>query len=475
MTTIVLFHRDLRLADNPALYAAYERGDFLPVFVLRDDSSNWQIGSASQWWLHHSLASLDNSLRALGGRLFIYKQQEVASLMKSISKTVNASAVFWNRRYAPDEITADTHLKNDLKAAGLKVRSFNGNLLNEPWTVLNKQELPYKVFTPFWRECRRKANVDDALPAPTSIKLPTKTPVDDTLESLDLLPKKPDWSSGICQRWKPGETPAVEKWQAFLENNIHHYEDARNIPSIAGTSYLSPHLAFGEISPRHIWHDVMTASVMQNSANMDRYLSEIGWREFSYYQLYHFPHILKSSFNTKFDHFPWLKDPQGLRAWQRGLTGFPIVDAGMRELWHTGYMHNRVRMIVASFLCKDLLVHWQEGAQWFWDTLVDADIASNTASWQWTAGCGADAAPFFRIFNPMTQGEKFDGKGLYTRKWVPELTTLPDKFLQKPWEAPADVIKTSGIKLGEDYPFPIVDHKVARLDALDRFKALKNL
>lgn len=475
MITIVLFQRDLRLADNPAFHAACERGKIVPVFVLRDHNEKWPMGSASQWWLHHSLTALNHHLNEFDARLLTYQHQDTASAIKALSKHVNADAVFWNRRYAPDEIIADTQLKQELKVAGLTVKSFNGSLLNEPWTILNKQELPYKVFTPYWRECCRQSNISDALPIPTSITMPSGDISGDSLEKFNLLPTTPDWSTGIKARWEPGEKSAAKKWQLFLENSINQYEDARNIPSISGTSYLSPHLAFGEISPRQIWHDVMSEQVFQKSKNLDRYLSEIGWREFSYYQLYHFPHILESSFNIKFDHFPWLENPSALKAWQRGMTGYPIVDAGMRELWHTGYMHNRVRMIVASFLCKDLLIHWQEGAKWFWDTLVDADIASNTASWQWTAGCGADAAPFFRIFNPMTQGEKFDGEGIYTRKWIPELASMPNKYLQKPWEAPKDVMQSINMTLGKDYPLPIVDHKIARVDALERFKTLKNI
>ena len=475
MITIVLFQRDLRLSDNPAFHAACERGEILPIFILDENVKNWDTGSASQWWLYHSLTALNNSLREFDARLLIYKRKKISSTIKALSQAVNADAVFWNRRYAPDEIIINTQLKHELRAVGLTVKSFNGTLLKEPWEVLNKQSLPYKVFTPYWRECCHQDNIDEPLPIPANIKMPINDIVDDTLETLDLLPTKPDWSNGINERWEPGEKPAIKKWQNFLEITINQYENARNIPSLSGTSYLSPHIAFGEISVRQIWHDVMSERVLQNNKNIDRYLSEIGWREFSYYQLYHFPHILKSSFNAKFDHFPWQENPDALHAWQRGLTGYPIVDAGMRELWHTGYMHNRVRMIVASFLCKDLLIHWQEGAKWFWDTLVDADIASNTASWQWIAGCGADAAPFFRIFNPITQGEKFDDKGLYTRKWVPELSSLPNKYLQKPWEASKETLQTANIQLGKDYPHPIVDHKAARIDALDRFKVLKSI
>ena len=274
-----------------------------------------------------------------------------------------------------------------------------------------------------------------------------------------------------------GETHAQQVWDDFLKNSISRYEDSRNIPSIAGTSKLSPHLAFGEISVRQIWHDVMQQKSIdrQHNDDLDRYLSEIGWREFSYYQLYHFPELPKKNFNPRFNHFQWDKPSAQLKAWKKGMTGYPLVDAGLRELWQTGYMHNRVRMVVASFLCKDLLIHWQEGAKWFWDTLLDADLASNSASWQWCAGCGADAAPFFRIFNPTTQSEKFDTEGLYIRRWIPELSKMPNKYIHKPHEAPYEVLQQAQVEIGKTYPKPIVDHKSARLEALERYKSLKTM
>ena len=502
MTSIVLFRKDLRLTDNPALYAAAERGTVLPLYIAActekttfhpdEMTDDWPMGAASRWWLHHSLTALDQSLHEHGSHLHIGQSHHTAEYLLALCQHSNADAVFWNRRYAPHEINADKALKSQLKAAGIAVHSFNGNLLNEPWEVFNKQSLPYKVFTPYWRECRNHTTPPTPLPVPT-INSPepvnSPKPVNNlestqadiackTIDSLQLLPTQPDWSKGFYERWQPGELAAQKKWDIFLESAVTRYDQARNFPAIAGTSYLSPHLAFGEISPRQIWHDVVAQSSLGKNDDMERYLSEIGWREFSYYQLYHFPHILNDSFNPRFDHFAWQNEADKiatqLPAWQQGLTGYPIVDAGMRELWHTGYMHNRVRMIVASFLCKDLLLHWRSGAQWFWDTLVDADLASNTASWQWTAGCGADAAPFFRIFNPITQGEKFDADGEYTRRWVPELALLPKKYLQKPWTASSDLLKQAGVQLGENYPFPIVDHKIARETALERFKDLKS-
>lgn len=495
MTSIVLFRKDLRLADNPALYAAAERGTVLPLYIASfetkaafnsdDLAEDWPMGAASRWWLHHSLTALDKSLREYGSSLHIGKSHNTAEYLLALCQHFGADAVFWNRRYAPAEIQADKTLKSQLQAAGITVQSFNGNLLNEPWEVFNKQSLPYKVFTPYWRECRNHTAPPTPLPIPAfnshersnASELAQSDISKQTIASLQLLPTKPDWSSGLDERWQPGEQAAQKKWELFLENAVTRYDKARNFPAIAGTSYLSPHLAFGEISPRQIWHDIVAQSALGKNDDMERYLSEIGWREFSYYQLYHFPRILNDSFNPRFDHFAWQDDPEQiatqLSVWQQGLTGYPIVDAGMRELWHTGYMHNRVRMIAASFLCKDLLLHWRAGAEWFWDTLVDADLASNTASWQWTAGCGADAAPFFRIFNPITQGEKFDADGEYTRQWVPELALLPKKYLQKPWTAPSHVLEQAGVQLGQNYPLPIVDHKVAREMALERFKDLK--
>lgn len=470
MLTIVLFRKDLRLYDNPALSHACERGSIIPLFVLPDDHQQWSLGGASRWWLHHSLQSLDSDLHDKGAKLIV-RRGNTLNIVTELCSETGADCVVWNRRYEPASIAEDTALKEHLRKHQICAESFNSHLLNEPWQILNKQGTPFKVFTPFWRHCLQISQIDQAIPEP-SIKAHHESVHSEELSALELLPTQPDWSAGLAESWQPGEKSAQQRWEAFLDKPILSYEERRNLPAIAGTSRLSPHLAFGEISVRQLWHDIQQRLQTQSSQDIERYLSELGWREFSYYQLYHFSHITERSFNAKFDSFEWDQDQELLERWQQGQTGYPIVDAGMRELWHTGYMHNRVRMIVASFLCKDLLIHWLEGANWFWDTLVDADLASNTASWQWTAGCGADAAPYFRIFNPVTQSEKFDKSGNYIRRWVPEITALPDKWIHKPWQTPTDILLSSKVTIGLTYPKPIIDHKQARLEALERFKQL---
>lgn len=486
--SIVLFRRDLRLCDNYALYNANSQGNILPVYIHDNAKSNqtWPIGGASQWWLHHSLKQLDTEFTKQSHRLHIFSTKHSNStgdILVKLCQDNQCNTIYWNRRYEPEHIHHDTALKSFLLENNIHVESFNNNLLSEPWQQVNKQGTPYKVFTPYWRYCKNRfhteSNVPEPLRAPqlNTPEKPWKTDDQITLDDLNLLPKNPNWANDFDTHWQAGEIAAQDAWQDFLNNSINRYEDARNIPSVAGTSKLSPHLAFGEISVRQIWHDVQQHLTLEtkNSQDLDRYLSEIGWREFSYYQLYHFPKLPEKNFNAKFDHFSWKQPNDTLIAWQKGLTGYPLVDAGMRELWQTGYMHNRVRMVVASFLCKDLLIHWQEGAKWFWDTLLDADLASNSASWQWCAGCGADAAPFFRIFNPTTQSEKFDPEGLYIKKWVPELSNMPKKYLHKPAEAPIEILKQANVILGTTYPRPIVDHKSARLEALERYKQLKEI
>ena len=486
-SSIVLFRRDLRLLDNAALYNAHSQGKILPAYIHEaNDDKEWHIGAASQWWLHHSLQTLSHQFEQQNHNLFIFKADTKNSIFEILCKLCqdnHCQHVFWNRRYEPTHIQQDTELKKQLTDAGITVHSFNNNLLSEPWQHLNKQGTPYKVFTPFWRHCKNGYLTDS--PIPTPLPAPTlgqensnwQTENQITLNELNLLPTKPNWAQGFESHWQVGEQAAQKNWDTFLTDNINQYDESRNIPSIAGTSKLSPHLAFGEISVRQIWHDVLQRQTHEGFSNvdLDRYLSEIGWREFSYYQLYHFPKLPTENFNPRFNNFRWNDETEGLQAWQQGLTGFPLVDAGMRELWQTGYMHNRVRMIVASFLCKDLMIHWQKGAQWFWDTLLDADLASNSASWQWCAGCGADAAPFFRIFNPTTQSEKFDTAGQYIRRWVPELSDLPDKHIHSPANAPATVLTDAKITLGKTYPYPLADHKAARLDALERYKDLKTI
>ena len=487
--SIVLFRRDLRLHDNAALFHALSQGSVLLIYIndnSEQENLNWSIGGASKWWLHHSLQALNHQFNKQNHHLYFFQadaEQSVFNVLFELCQNNNCQHIFWNRRYEPNNIAQDTELKKQLINAGITVHSFNNNLLSEPWQQMNKQGTPYKVFTPYWRHCKNgflsQSLIPEPLPQPSlsNIKNNWLVQNDVSLEEFNLLPEKPNWAAEFKHYWQVGEQAAQQTWDNFLSDSINKYDESRNIPSINGTSKLSPHLAFGEISVRQIWYDVMQHRIHGQSSNedLDRYLSEIGWREFSYYQLYHFPQLPEENFNLRFNNFHWNKQNLQLEAWQQGLTGYPLVDAGMRELWQTGYMHNRVRMVVASFLCKDLLIHWQAGAKWFWDTLLDADLASNSASWQWCAGCGADAAPFFRIFNPTTQSEKFDSDGLYIRRWVPELKNLPNKYIHSPSNAPLTVLTKAKVTLGKTYPKPIVDHKTARLDALERYKNLKTI
>jgi deoxyribodipyrimidine photo-lyase len=470
MNTLVWLREDLRLLDNPALHYAASIGEVTPVYILPNG-----LGGASYWWLHHSLVSLQASLADRGVRLILRTGDPVKVLAK-LCEQVQATSVVWNRVYSPEGIAAGTALKEGLKQAAIGYRSFNAQLLIEPTQILNKQGTPFKVFTPFWRHCMSRFEPTPLLETPvfvaTSHSIETES-----LSSWGLLPTSPDWSTGFDARWSPGEAGAQDKWQIFTEGTISRYKDGRDIPIEENTSMLSPHLAFGEISPKQIWFDIHHAIACReiDSDNGVKFLAEIGWREYSRYLLVHFPHIIDQPFNAKFADFPWQGDEKLLSAWQRGQTGYPIVDAGMRELWATGYMHNRVRMITASFLTKHCLTHWKEGMAWFWDTLVDADIGNNTASWQWVAGSGADASPYFRIFNPILQGDKFDKEGAYIKKWVPELSKLDKKFINKPWEADPISLQLADITLGNNYPFPIVDHKQARESALAAYKSTKTV
>ena len=470
---IVWFRQDLRLADNPALQAAAASGaPIIPVYILDDDApGDWKPGGASRWWLHHSLKSLSEDLQEINGRLIFMKGAAQAQL-ETLIKETDAEAVYWNRLYEPWARDRDERIKSALKDDGLKARSFNGSLIVEPWDIATKTGNPYKVFTPFWKTLK----ADHAPVEPTGRP---EAPVFSeykgglSLEAFELLPTQPDWSGGIKALWTPGEIAAHGRLGQFLKQAVTDYPDRRNLPGENGTSRLSPHLHFGEISPRQVWHAVKQSDHARTDG-ADTYLSEIAWREFSYNLLYHFPDLPDANFQSKFDAFEWDDNAEALKAWQRGRTGYPIVDAGMRELWSTGWMHNRVRMIVASFLIKDLFIHWREGEAWFWDTLVDADLASNSASWQWTAGSGADAAPYFRVFNPVGQSEKFDPKGDYLRKWIPELADLPNKAIHAPWTADKAVLSRAGVTLGETYPKPIVDHGDARKRALAAFEKIKD-
>lgn len=467
-TAIVWFRRDLRLDDNPALrHAVDENEAVVPVYLSEGFGEEaWGEGAASRVWLHESLKALAASLEAAGSRLILREGCEAQSLLRLVGQT-GARYIYWNRLYEPRNIARDKEIRIALRDEGVEVRSFNGTLLYEPWDVQNKQGGPYRVYTPFWRELERRGLPDDPLPSVRKIPAPPQWPKSVALDDLNLLPEIP-WHSGIMDAWQPGERGARARLRAFLEGPVESYEAERDFPGEPGTSRLSPHLHFGEISPRTIFRETTA-----RASRVTSYLKQVVWREFAHHLLYHFPETVEENMNSAFDAFPWRESSSELRAWQQGRTGYPIVDAGMRQLWHTGWMHNRVRMIVGSFLVKDLLIHWHEGARWFRETLVDADLANNTLGWQWIAGCGADAAPYFRVFNPVAQGEKFDGSGAYVRRWVPELKRLPDNYLHKPWTAPGEVLREAGVELGKDYPEPLVDHGEARRKALEAYNRIR--
>ncbi|MGI9222394.1 MAG: cryptochrome/photolyase family protein [Woeseiaceae bacterium] len=466
---IVWFRQDLRLADNPALNAAVDSGArILPVYILDDvNAGDYAMGGASRWWLHHSLAALDRSLD--GGLLLL--RGDAKSILPALAREVGAATVYWNRCYEPWRIERDTAIRSMLSDEEISVRSFNGSLLFEPMNILKADRTPYKVFTPFYRKgCLADDNEPrHPLPAPTDLQIFTG-PAGVTLADLGLLPDVP-WHEQMDALWQPGEAGASQRLNRFLETGLDNYKEGRNRPDLENVSRLSPHLHFGELSPNQVWHAAAEKG-SKNSKDLDHFHSELGWREFSYNLLYHFPALPHENLQRKFNRFPWRDDTDALERWQRGQTGVPMVDAGMRELWRTGYMHNRVRMIAASFLVKNLMLDWRHGEKWFRDTLVDADLASNSASWQWVAGCGTDAAPYFRIFNPVTQGNKFDPDGSYVREYVPEVRNLSNRYLHSPWEAPAEELKDAGITLGADYPLPLVDLKESRQRALDAFSGL---
>ncbi len=475
MAALLWFRRDLRLADNPALAAAVASGlPVIPVFVLDDeDAGEWAAGGASRWWLHGALASLDGSLRARGARL-VLRRGKASQVIARLARETDAKAVFWNRRYEPWATARDAQIKAALQKNGVAAQSFNAALLAEPWTVSTKDGGPYRVFTPFWKSLRALDHAPPQTKAPKHFAAPAAWPASDALASWHLQPTAPDWAVVMRQCWQPGEDQARAMLRHFVESTLSRYHETRDRPGLAGTSRLSPHLHFGEIGPRQIWHAVQTAvNAGSPSRGAEVFLSEIGWREFSHHLLHHFPDLVSRPLRSEFLRFPWADAPGQLRAWQRGRTGYPIVDAGMRELWATGWMHNRVRMIVASFLTKHLRIDWRDGAKWFWDTLVDADLANNSCNWQWVAGCGADAAPYFRIFNPVLQGAKFDPDGAYVRRWVPELAKLPASVLHAPWTARPVELADAGVTLGKTYPQPIVDHATARAQALAAFQRIK--
>lgn len=467
-SALVWFRQDLRLGDHPALAAALKTGmSVVPVFVWAPEEDGKETpGAASQWWLHQSLAALDRSLRARGSRLIVRSGPTAKSLLQLAAET-GAQQIFCNRSYEPAAMAAAPELKAQLQSKGIALESFNGSLLFEPGALRTAAGGPFRVFTPFWRALwnergalRAQARTPESLPAPST------WPSSLTIAELRLEPKI-DWAAGIRAAWSPGEEPALKRLRGFAAGPVSHYAEARDRTDEDGTSRMSPHLHFGEISPIQIWH------ATADRPGAEPYLRQLAWREFAYHLLVENPDTPREPFQREFHHFPWRRNARRLRAWQKGLTGYPFVDAAMRQLWTTGWMHNRARLVVASFLVKHLLIPWQDGAAWFLDTLVDADLANNTMGWQWVAGCGVDAAPYFRVFNPITQGERFDPDGKYVRRWVPELANVPTEFIHKPWEAPPLLMAAAGVQLGSTYPRPLVDHAEARQAALEAFQEMK--
>lgn len=462
---VLWFRQDLRLSDNPALAAIDAGRPLIPLYVL-DDETGRRSGAAARWWLNKSLAALDGDLRARGSRLILRRGPAAHEVLKLVEET-GAKGVFWNRLYDPAQVARDKAIKIKLAADHVEVRSFNSALMNEPWEVLNGDGAPYKVFTPYWRAARTRLGNHRATTAPKQLTPPSQWPVSLPLDDLGLHPHDPDWSEGFGE-WRPGEAGARIQLASFIAEALSSYREDRNRPGRGGSSRLSPHLHFGEISPSQVRQAVDDAVERGAPAgDAETFLSELGWRDFDHSLLFHQPDIAVHPMKPSLNGVNWRQDQIAFSAWTRGQTGYPLIDAGMRQLWTTGWMHNRVRMAVASFLVKHLLIDWRQGEAWFWDTLIDADAANNPANWQWVAGCGADAQPWFRVFNPVLQGEKFDPDGAYVRKFVPELARLPNARIHKPWTATTAELKACGVELGKTYPFPVVDHATARARALD--------
>ena len=464
---ILWFRKDLRLMDNPALVEANLNAEIIPIFILDDTNPEEnKMGAASRVWLYHSLKSLNISLEK---KLNFYRGDPI-QIISELINNYNINGVYWNRCYEPWEIRRDKKIKDLLKIKKVKAKSFNGSLIREPWEVLKEDQTPYKVFTALYKKAYLNSDIKvEVINEPTKINYSSKIFSSNTLDTLKLLPNL-SWAGNIIKHWQVGEKNAHLKMTEFFKKGIDNYKEGRNFPFKKNVSRLSPHIHFGEISPKQLW---VKAKSISSNKNTEHFVSEICWREFSYYLLYHFPNLPKDNLQKKFNNFPWKDNNYYFDSWQKGKTGYPIIDAGMRELYETGYMHNRVRMIVASFLVKNLLIHWHKGERWFWDCLFDADLANNSASWQWVAGSGADAAPYFRIFNPVTQGVKFDVDGQYTKQYVPELKDMPNKYLFSPWEAPDDVLNKANVVLGGNYPKPIIDIKESREKALYSFSLIK--
>ncbi len=477
-SALIWFRRDLRLADNPALHAAAAADRITALYIDETEPLvPWADGAASRWWLHHGLIALDRDLQARGGRLLVRRGDALTCLREVIAEH-KVDAVHWNRRYEPAALARDRQIKTVLRSEGVQVSSHQGNLLVEPWQICTLQGGPYRVFTPYWRNLALSLRASPPLPLPVPVRFsfakaePTAGAGAAAIDALSLLPRV-GWDSAFSEHWQPGEPAAQARLKKFLDAPVADYKTGRDRPDRSGTSTLSPYLAFGNISPRQI-----LAAINQGFADPARpaegaatFVRELGWREFSYHLLYHYPHTAERNMNPRFADFPWAEPvPALLHAWQKGATGIPFVDAGMRQLWQTGWMHNRVRMVVASALTKNLRYHWSHGARWFWDTLVDADLANNTQGWQWSAGTGADAAPYFRVFNPVTQGERFDPDGSYVRRFLPELAAVPDRYLQQPWKMDAGARARAGIE-GTVYAAPLIDLAQTRIQALAAYRS----
>lgn len=474
---IVWFRQDLRLTDQRALSAAIATGrPVLPVYILDDNAaSKWKPGGASRWWLHHSLTSFGKDFAGMGATLVLRRGDTIDQLAGVVADT-GATSLYFSRSYEPWAVELEGALKTRFSSPDFELKRFSGVLLKEPESVRTQGGDPFKVYSPYWRALNATGAPSEPVPRAKALKTVRSKVASDSLDDWRLLPTRPDWAGGFRDTWQPGEAGAQKNLERFLDTALSDYSDDRNRPDLPGTSQLSPHLHFGEISPHQCWFAAAERAAKIGKVadkGLETFHKEIVWRDFSYNLLLEWPTLPDEPFRADFAAFPWAPGAEALKAWQLGRTGYPIVDAGMRQLWNTGWMHNRVRMVTASFLIKHLLIPWQQGQDWFWDTLVDADLASNAASWQWVAGSGADAAPYFRIFNPVTQGLKFDPDGHYVRRWVPELARLSNELLHAPWMAPASDLEAAGIKLGETYPLPIVDHGEARSKAMAGYESVK--
>ncbi|MCA1059664.1 DNA photolyase family protein [Rossellomorea aquimaris] len=462
-TIIVLIREDLRIDDHPALFEASQEGNVIPLFILDEAAS---FGEAKKWWLHRNIETFKDTLQSINGDLWLDKGKTEEVLPRWIEKT-NAQAVYWNRAYHPEVYDRDRKLAHSLSSQGIDVKTFEGTLLLPPWNIKKDDDSPYKVYSAFYKSLR-KQDIPKPRPPVRQMNVPQLKDTGMSLKDLGFMPSVP-WYHVMESIWDPGEDAALKRMNAFLEKGLHVYSEGRDYPSEGHISTLSPYLALGTISVRRIFHTL----VEMDSKPIEPFIKQLIWREFSYTVLLHFPESPARPLNKKFGDFKWQTNEDDWEKWTKGKTGYPIVDAGMRELWATGFMHNRVRMIVASFLTKHLLIPWQRGAKWFLDTLIDADLANNSMGWQWVAGSGFDSAPYFRIFNPTLQSEKFDKDGAYIRMWVPELANLPSPYIHKPTDAPAAVLEECKISMGKDYPYPVVDHKAARKRALERYEEIK--